>query len=53
MLSELFVSIQNINKGKDNMARISGVNIPNEKREEESLTYIKGIGLSYNQKILE
>lgn len=34
------------------MARIAGINIPNEKRIEISLTYIKGIGLSSSQKIL-
>ncbi|MCL4387054.1 MAG: 30S ribosomal protein S13 [Patescibacteria group bacterium] len=35
------------------MARIAGVNIPDEKRIEASLTYIKGIGLSNSQKILK
>ena len=35
------------------MARIAGVNIPNEKRVEVSLTYIKGIGLSSSKKILK
>jgi small subunit ribosomal protein S13 len=34
------------------MARISGVNIPNDKRIEISLTYIHGIGLITAQKIL-
>ncbi len=34
------------------MARISGVNIPNDKRVEISLTYIHGIGLVTAQKIL-
>ncbi len=34
------------------MARISGVNIPNDKRAEISLTYIYGIGLTTSQKIL-
>lgn len=34
------------------MARISGVNLPNEKRVEVGLTYIFGIGLSTAQKIL-
>lgn len=34
------------------MARISGVDIPNNKRIEYSLTYIKGIGLPLSQKIL-
>ncbi len=35
------------------MPRISGVNIPNEKRVEISLTYIYGIGKSSANKILE
>ncbi len=34
------------------MARISGVNIPTEKRVEIALTYIFGIGLTTAQKIL-
>ncbi|GAB4334711.1 MAG: 30S ribosomal protein S13 [Dehalococcoidia bacterium] len=34
------------------MARISGVDIPNEKRIETALTYIYGIGLTTAQKIL-
>ncbi len=34
------------------MARISGVNIPNDKRVEISLTYIHGIGLATAQKLL-
>lgn len=34
------------------MARISGVDIPNEKRVEISLTYIYGIGLTTAQKLL-
>lgn len=34
------------------MARIVGVEIPNEKRIEIALTYIYGIGLSTSQKIL-
>ena len=34
------------------MARISGVDIPREKRVEISLTYIYGIGLPTSQKIL-
>ena len=34
------------------MARISGVNIPTQKRVEVSLTYIYGIGLSSAKKIL-
>ncbi len=35
------------------MARISGVDIPNNKRIEYSLTYVKGIGLPLSQKILK
>jgi len=35
------------------MARIAGVNIPNEKRIEASLRYIKGIGLTNSQNILK
>jgi small subunit ribosomal protein S13 len=34
------------------MIRISGVNLPNEKRVECGLTYIKGIGPKTSQKIL-
>ncbi len=34
------------------MARIAGINIPNEKRIEASLPYIYGIGLSMSKKIL-
>ena len=34
------------------MARIAGVDLPREKREEIGLTYIYGIGLSSSQKIL-
>lgn len=35
------------------MARISGVNIPNDKRAEIALTYIYGVGLTTSQKILK
>lgn len=35
------------------MARIAGVNIPNEKRIEASLPYIYGIGLPLAKKILK
>ena len=35
------------------MARISGVNIPTDKRVEIALTYIYGIGLTRSQKILK
>ena len=34
------------------MARISGVDIPNQKRVEYALTYIYGIGLKSSQDIL-
>ena len=35
------------------MARIAGVNLPNEKRIEIALGYLYGIGLSLSQKILK
>lgn len=35
------------------MARISGIDIPNNKRIEYSLTYVKGIGLVLSQQILK
>ena len=35
------------------MARIAGVDLPNDKRVEIGLTYIFGIGLSTSKKILE
>ena len=35
------------------MARISGIDIPKEKRVEISLTYIYGIGLSTSRRILK
>jgi small subunit ribosomal protein S13 len=35
------------------MARLSGVEIPNEKRIEASLTYIYGIGWTTAKKVLE
>ncbi len=34
------------------MARLAGVNLPNEKRIEASLPYIYGIGLTLSKKIL-
>ncbi|MBL8029988.1 MAG: 30S ribosomal protein S13 [Candidatus Doudnabacteria bacterium] len=34
------------------MARIAGINIPNEKRVEAALPYIYGIGLTLSKKIL-
>ena len=36
-----------------NMARIAGVDIPNDKRVVISLTYIYGIGLTTSKKVLE
>lgn len=35
------------------MARIAGINLPNEKRLEIALTYLYGIGLSISQKMLK
>src|SRR5688572_23427848 len=35
------------------MARIAGVNLPNEKRIEASLQYIYGIGLTLSKRILK
>jgi len=35
------------------MARIAGVDLPNEKRIEAGLTYIYGIGWSTSREILE
>ena len=34
------------------MARVAGINLPNEKRIEIALTYLFGIGLSLSQNIL-
>jgi len=50
----LFVIILDINKGKDKfMARIAGINIPDNKRIEIALTYVFGIGRSSSRKILK
>lgn len=35
------------------MARISGVDVPNNKKIEYSLVYVKGIGLALSKKILD
>ena len=35
------------------MARIAGVDLPNEKRVEYGLTYVYGIGVTSSRKILE
>tara|TARA_B100001250_G_scaffold28393_1_gene23284 strand:- start:760 stop:1170 length:411 start_codon:yes stop_codon:yes gene_type:complete len=47
------VKILNINKGKDSMARISGVDLPANKSILIGLTYIYGIGLSKSKLILK
>ena len=39
-------------RARERMARISGIDIPREKRVEIALTYIYGIGLPTSQKIL-
>ena len=41
------------NKGKKNMARLAGVDLPRNKRLEVALTYIFGIGPARAAKILE
>lgn len=43
---------QDLNKDKDNMARISGIDIPKSKRGEIALTYIYGVGRSRASRIL-
>jgi len=43
---------QDLNKDKDNMARISGVDLPKTKRGEVALTYIYGVGKNRSSKIL-
>ena len=51
----LSVVILSTNKGRDNffMARIAGINIPDNKRIEIALAYIYGIGPSLSRKILK
>ncbi len=51
----LFVIIRDTNSGKVKltMARIEGVNIPDNKRIEIALTYIYGIGRSLSNEILK
>ena len=44
---------QNKKFGGAIMARISGIDLPREKRVEVGLTYIYGIGLSTSQKLLK
>lgn len=48
----LIKKTQGLNKDKDNMARISGVDIPKSKRGEVALTYIYGVGRNRASKIL-
>jgi small subunit ribosomal protein S13 len=43
----------NINRDKVKMPRIKGIDIPNEKRIEIALTYIKGVGPSQSKEILQ
>jgi small subunit ribosomal protein S13 len=45
--------IRSISRGRDNMARIVGTDIPNQKRLEASLRYIYGVGPTLSKKILE
>jgi len=47
------VIIPAINKGRVNFMRISGINIPDEKRVDISLTYLYGIGRSNVRQVLE
>jgi len=51
----LFVKTLATNKGRDRiiMARMAGVNIPDNKRIEIALTYIYGIGRSLSRQILK
>ena len=50
----LFAKIRNINKGKVNhMTRISGVDLPAEKRLDIALTYIYGIGPTNVARVLK
>lgn len=41
------------NKGKDNMARISGVDLPDGKRVDIALTYLYGVGRSNMAEIVK
>ena len=45
------MKILNISKGKDNMARISGVDLPANKSILIGLTYIYGIGDRFSNEI--
>jgi len=54
--SALSVGIRSINNGKGkgrSMARIAGVNLPNNKRIEIALTYIYGIGSTRAAEVIE
>ena len=42
-----------LKKGRLDLARIAGVDLPRDKRIEVALTYIFGIGLTSSQKIIE
>jgi len=48
----LFAKIRNINRDRDNMARIAGVDLPNGKRLDIALTYLYGIGRSNVVRVL-
>lgn len=49
---ETYFSKKKYSEVNKSMARIAGVDLPNEKRVEIGLTYIYGIGLSTSKKIL-
>ncbi|KKU62359.1 MAG: 30S ribosomal protein S13 [Candidatus Amesbacteria bacterium GW2011_GWC1_47_15] len=49
----LFAQTPNTNKDKDNMPRISGVDVPEKKRLDIGLTYIFGIGRNNVVRVLE
>jgi small subunit ribosomal protein S13 len=50
----LFAQIQNISKGKDNiMARLFGVDLPNDKRVDIGLTRVYGVGRVTSAKVLK
>ena len=51
---ESFAKILGISKGRANiMARIAGVNIPDNKHVRVSLTYVYGVGNSLSKKLCE
>ena len=47
------VKILDTSRGKVNMIRIAGINLPEDKRAVIALTYLEGIGLSTSKKILD